>query len=724
MNPTLSPARPLAILHSDDAELRGRLAELFQDRAYVCHAPDTFRLEELLSGTEALLLFADLRGAGILELIHRLGRMHPQAVLVALGYPHSDPFMAARDAGVYRVEDLRATRQTLSDTIDRALERVGWMQETQMLRDEVARLRAKGGHGGAGGRGGPERNTLSLQPLVKATQGLDRLEDLFAKIVDGVAGAALVSRVGLFYRQEGETNFRLRAGRCCLEDTAAMVFNDRDPLVRWLQRFPRLITRASLDHIVDPAERTLLRRSLDLMGAETFIPLNLRGRVLGWIFTGQTDGLPFDHQDHPQLSFLSEHVVTALENAIRHQEILSQKTLGENLLQLMPTAVITADAEGHVTWCNATAEKLFPSLARNLVQASAGSFGRSVPRVPVEGLGSRIAGLVRDALSGEPTREPVFLENRGAEVRTLAVRTRQLTGGGRCLGAVALVDDLTEQLAADAQQEQLERTRFWRELAAGISHEIRNPLVAIKTFTQLLPQRYTDENFRLEFKEMVTREVGRLDSIVAHIEGFAHPTVGVIDAADLPKLLQEAADAARTSTEALDAQIKINADDGLPRLRGDAKALSQVFQHLFVNSIEAASARKTRAQVRVRLAAQKTGDETVGFRLAIVDNGAGIAADDLPKVFSPFFSTKAQGLGLGLPIAQRVVLDHGGRLSLDPGTMGLCVNIFLPLEPPPVPAVSTELPGSPSVPERLTAPAPAAEEGPSLKFEPRYRIGY
>ncbi len=115
-----------------------------------------------------------------------------------------------------------------------------------------------------------------------------------------------------------------------------------------------------------------------------------------------------------------------------------------------------------------------------------------------------------------------------------------------------------------------------------------------------------------------------MDSIVAHIEGFAHPTVGVIDSADLPTLLQEAADAARTGTGAVDAQIKFNADGDLPRLRGDAKALSQAFQHLFTNSIEAASNRKTRAQIKVRIAAQKAGGETVGFRLAITDNeGAG-----------------------------------------------------------------------------------------------------
>ena len=155
---------------------------------------------------------------------------------------------------------------------------------------------------------------------------------------------------------------------------------------------------------------------------------------MGWIFTGQTDGLPFDHQDHPQLSFLSEHVVNALENAIKHQEILSQKTLGENLLQLMPTAVITVDAEGHVTWCNATAEKLFPSLARDLVRASAGSSSRPAPRVPVENLGSRIASLVRDALAGEPTREPYFMEERGVRV---PARSRSAPGSSRAVAAAS-----------------------------------------------------------------------------------------------------------------------------------------------------------------------------------------------------------------------------------------------------------------------------------------------
>ena len=720
MNESLVPTRPLCILHSDDAPLRHRLAGILNERAYICHAPDQHRLEELLGGGEPLLLFVDLRVEGALDLLPRLTRLHPHAVVVALGHPGSDPFRLAQDVGIYRVEDVEADRRVLRELADLIVERVGWMQETQMLRDELARLRTIQQHG-PGGRGTQPRNVLSLQHLIKATQHLDRLEDLFTKIVDGVAGAALVSRVGLFYRSDGETLFRLQAGRCCLDDTLTLEFSDRDPLVRWLQRHPRLITRASLDHIADPSERSLLRRSLDLLGAETFIPLNLRGRVLGWLFTGQSDGLPFDHSDHPELSFLSEHIVHALENTMKHQEALSQKMLGENLLQMMVTAVITTDPDGHVTWCNAPAERLFPVLARGMTQASKGPAARPA-LVPVEDLGSRLGSLVRDALAGEPTQEPFLLESRAAGGRTLAIRTRQLTGGGKCLGAVALVDDMTEQIMADAQQEQLERTQFWRELAAGISHEIRNPLVAIKTFTQLLPQRYTDENFRLEFREMVTREVGRLDGIVGQIEGFAHPAAGVIDRADLATMLEEAFDGARAAAEALDAQVKFQVDENLPPWLGDAKALTQSFQHLFLNSIEAAQRRKIRAQVKVRVVASKAGSETVGYKLAFVDNGLGIPPEILPHAFSPFSSSKAQGLGLGLPIAQRVILDHGGRIELDSGSTGLCINIVLPLEPPPSVGTPIRLPAGQAPAAALADTAAVVPPEIALPFEVRARL--
>src|SRR5207237_638994 len=89
-------------------------------------------------------------------LVPRLSRTHPQAVAVALGYPGSDPFMAALDAGVYRVESLETDPPLLRAIIDHAIERVGWMQETQMLRDELARVRLLGQHGNGGSATAPD----------------------------------------------------------------------------------------------------------------------------------------------------------------------------------------------------------------------------------------------------------------------------------------------------------------------------------------------------------------------------------------------------------------------------------------------------------------------------------------------------------------------------------------------------------------------------------------
>ena len=123
MNPSLAPTRPLCILHSEDVELRRRLAAILTERAYVCHAPDEQRLEELLAGNEPLLLFIDLRAEGAPELIARLSRIHPQAVGIALGTEESDSFRPAQDAGLYRVESLDADRDTIQDVIDRAVER-------------------------------------------------------------------------------------------------------------------------------------------------------------------------------------------------------------------------------------------------------------------------------------------------------------------------------------------------------------------------------------------------------------------------------------------------------------------------------------------------------------------------------------------------------------------------------------------------------------------------
>src|SRR5947199_7472465 len=107
--------------------------------------------------------------------------------------------------------------------------------------------------------------------------------------------------------------------------------------------------------------------------------------------------------------------------------------------------------------------------------------------------------------------------------RSLSVEARRLLDQHTPLGAVAVVHDLTDEDNMRQKQDLVDRAAFWTDLAASMSHEIRNPLVAIKTFAQLLPERFEDPDFRKDFNEIVVQEIDRLDKIITQINKFAHP---------------------------------------------------------------------------------------------------------------------------------------------------------------------------------------------------------
>ena len=120
------------------------------------------------------------------------------------------------------------------------------------------------------------------------------------------------------------------------------------------------------------------------------------------------------------------------------------------------------------------------------------------------------------------------------------VETRRLLDERNPLGAVAVVHDLTAEESLRQKQDVVDRAAFWSDLAASMSHEIRNPLVAIKTFAQLLPERFDDADFRKEFNQIVVQEIDRLDKIITQINNFAHPSELVMKSFDVRASVKKA----------------------------------------------------------------------------------------------------------------------------------------------------------------------------------------
>ena len=661
---------PVCILYTQDPDLVRRARAFLRTIAQTRHVSDTSRLDAVLQQSNPALLIMDLRAKESRDLLDHIQTDWPEVLIIALGIARSEPLREAEQSGIYAADDLQLDRPHFQALVGRGFDYLKVLQDNRELREESS---------GATFTQPPpradvatDRHGMPSLPLLRfprVFRRFDNVDALLASVVENVADAAGVTRVGIFSKIRQGDGYRLRAGLRCLPETNEVEFGERDPLVRWFELHAHLICRANLAQTPDRAERSLLRRALDTFGGEVIVPLYARGRIIGWLFFGhRVTGQHFDYHDLEGLMILAEHVSTVLENALLYEETTLQKTLAETLLKSIPPGIVATDENAIVRWFNPTAEHIL------------GLSSQDVLNKPIESAGSKLAAFLRETLDSKTTLPAQqWIDNKTH--RSLAIETRRLMSEHTPLGAVAVVHDLTAEETLREKQTLLDRAVFWTDLAASMSHEIRNPLVAIKTFAQLLPERFDDADFRKDFNEIVVREIDRLDKIITQINNFAHPPELVFKPIDVRKPVKRAIEIARDRFGPNDGlAVETSLSDDLPKVLGDETALAEAFAHLVANAAEAISGR---TKPRITLAAKpiREGKNASGVLVTVRDNGKGIAPDLKDKIFSPFCTTKPRGMGLGLPIVKRTVFDHNGRVDIDSTSHGTLVSVMLPASP-------------------------------------------
>jgi nitrogen-specific signal transduction histidine kinase len=634
--------------------------------AQVRHVSDPDRLEPVLQQAGPAVLMMDLRSKECRELIDQIQSERSDILIIAFGVAQSETLREAEEVGIYAAEEIGLERRRFQALLGRAFDYLKVSQENRDLREistltpDVSR-KAEAAHQSI-----DTTRTLPLLRFPRVLRRLDNVDTLVAALVEALADAAGVSRVGLFSQTRKGDPYRLRAGLHCLPETEELEFGKRDTLVRWFELHAHLISRANLVRTRDQRERNVMRRALDLFGAEAIVPLYARGSIIGWVFFGHrvTGGL-FDDRDLEGLTMLAEHVSTILENALLYEEATVQKTLAETLLKSIPPGIVAIDLDATVRWFNPPAEKIL------------GLSGADTLSKPVEAVGNRLASFLRETLEAKTPLPPQqWIDNNTR--RSLSVETRQLADNGSLLGAVAVIQDLTVQETLREKELLLDRATFWTDLAASMSHEIRNPLVAIKTFAQLLPERFDDADFRKQFNKIVVNEIDRLDKIITQINNFAHPPELVLKPIDVRSPVKKGVEIAR-SRYGINGKVELETSlpSNLPQVLGDETALAEAFAHLLVNAAEASA---DRSKPRITLSAKpvREGRHSAAVVVTVQDNGTGIAPEIKEKIFSPFCTTKPRGMGLGLPIVKRTVFDHHGRVEVDSTSKGTQVSVLLP----------------------------------------------
>jgi len=193
-------------------------------------------------------------------------------------------------------------------------------------------------------------------------------------------------------------------------------------------------------------------------------------------------------------------------------------------------------------------------------------------------------------------------------------------------------------------------------LAASLAHEIKNPLSSIQSFAQLLPEKYDDEEFINNFSRVVVRDVSRISKLTDNILSLAKPTPTELSTHNVNDIIDETLSLVNGEILGNKTQV-VKSYAKLPTIKGNKETLKQVFLNIILNAIHAMPNGGT----------LKIGSSIVSnyARVEIQDTGCGIEKKILNKLFDPFFTSKAQGTGLGLALARRIIEQHSGSIGVN-----------------------------------------------------------
>ncbi|MBP2654384.1 MAG: atoS 3 [Firmicutes bacterium] len=337
--------------------------------------------------------------------------------------------------------------------------------------------------------------------------------------------------------------------------------------------------------------------------------------------------------------------------AINHmaQSLINAWTLNENIMHSIADGVITVDTDGIITSINESAEKLTGFTCEEIID-------RPYKEIFCEG--KEFNSLLLDTLLtgtnyiGIETDYPVKHSHIYCSISTSQLKD----SSDNIIGAVVVFRDLSEKHQLQARMIRAERLAALGELMAGVAHEIRNPLTAIKGFVQYLDAADNEEE-RQEYMPIIIKEVDRVNRVIDTLLYFARPCKTNYTFVNINSLIKETMVLVKNINTRDKVQFELQLDDDGTVIEGDAEQLKQVLLNLLINAVQAIP-----EQGVICISTGRQDDSFVFVR--ITDTGSGIKQEDLVKVFDPFFTTKAAGTGLGLAVVQRIINAHYGRIDI------------------------------------------------------------
>jgi signal transduction histidine kinase/CheY-like chemotaxis protein len=522
----------------------------------------------------------------------------------------------------------------------------------------------------------------ALESLSRHTQSIGELNKLGSTIVELVAGALRTRCACLLLASPRDGHFTLSASTGLQEPPPEAVIRKDSPLLRWLERSPKILSVKELDIVPQLQSLSLWeRKRIASLDPGLFVPLlTVKNRLLGiLVVSAKTTNQSFSSEDTQMLRTLSRHLSMVLQNAQLYEDALQSRLNLEAWLNSMTDGVVIVAPDNNIQLMNETAIKHFGNWVGHPCPETLAKLGEYT---------STVLGEHRQP--GHEAGNRFLHEFAGREYEIAAA---PLLNPERDLSVIHVLRDTSERKRMEEERRKLEqraqinsRLVAIGEMASGIAHEINNPLTAVIGYAHLLLEQEVPEHLRTDLM-MINEGAQRVSGIVNRLLTFARQHRPRREAVDINTVITTTLNLYAYELKTSNIAVKTHLASGGITTVADPGQLQQLFLNIIVNAEKEMKIAHNGGRLTIR---SLRHDDYI--RVSFSDDGPGIAPENLERIFDPFFSTRevGEGTGLGLSVCHGIVAEHGGRIyaeSKQPGGTRFVIELpVVTAEAPPPPA--------------------------------------
>lgn len=398
------------------------------------------------------------------------------------------------------------------------------------------------------------------------------------------------------------------------------------------------------------------------------VPLKIKDRVLGTIGVDRyRTKMKISQSEVEDLAIFANQAAIIIENARLYKELKDEKLLSENIIKSTINGIVVSDLQGMVLHLNPRAEEI---LGLNRDEA--------VKLNIQDVLKGDMDSLYEQLITGGHTQHfEINYQRKDGNKLILDLVLFSLEEEGQASAKVVLlINDLTERRRIDEHLVRVEKFAALGSMAAGIAHEIRNPMAAIFTTIQHVENKLDNRSPHKYALQNVTKELDRIEFLIRELLNAMNPIPLHIVKVDIMDLLERSLFFVRRKAIEMNVKVKFKLKGERTFAKVDPNRLMQVFLNVMINSVEAIS-----GQGKIQIEVKKTRDKNKkghNFEILFSDSGSGISPSIMTKIFDPFFTTKNSGTGLGLTVSHKIIQDHNGFIEMD-SEEGRGTNVLIKL---------------------------------------------